>query len=231
MLELSRQFVVFGNFNTITFDSLSKISALKEKYNFHTVATQDILTPNVSLGNNQQTPIMFPVPQSRPVFQTDDMRTTVFFGSSRIHIEQNNFENGYAEFNAMSVEIVEGILNLLGVRFNRLALNGQLLITDKKRISEKFNEFFKESKVYNIESQEWLFRVESKEKNSDLKCELNKIVSYNRANVIEASGEIFPRLIANYDFSTQVGMDRFYSKEDIALFNKLGQEYRTLFME
>ena len=109
MTEQLSQFVLFGNFSSVNFDSLSKLSSLKSKYGFITNAMQDIVLPQ-NLDNQGQ---IIP-PQMRPIFQTEDNLTSVFFGSSRLHIERRNYDSSsYEVFNDMAIDIVKNLMENL----------------------------------------------------------------------------------------------------------------------
>lgn len=228
MKELSRQFVLFGNFNSVTFDSILKLSDLREKYNLKVNAMPDI--PQLS---NPQQPlnVQFGVPESRPIFQTLDKRTTIFFGTSRIHIEQlDSLSETYQIFNGMVMDIVSNIVENLGINVIRVALNGRLYNSDKEWSVKVFNSIFNKSKLYSDKSNEWTVRICDKENNSVLGCEINKIAQYTRGKFVDISKQELDGLIASYDFNTQVNVDKIFNETEIQEFNKLAQEYRALFL-
>lgn len=230
MTEQLSQFVLFGNFRSVNFDSLSKLTALKNKYGFSTNATNDIIMPSQNSDNQGQ----IVVPQSfaqnmRPVFQTEDNSTSVFFGSSRIHIERRNYDSSsYNIFNNMAIDIVNSLMENLELKFIRIALNGQILLSDKKFMDELYQRLFIKSDLYNENSDEWQLRIVSKGKDETLKCGINKIISYNRTSYIGMSTEKRDLLQIGYDFNTFFGVDKVFSIDEINFFNKQATEYRKL---
>lgn len=228
MKELSRQFVLFGNFNSVTFDSILKLSDLREKYNLKVNAMPDI--PPLS---NPQQPlnVQFGVPESRPIFQTLDKRTTIFFGTNRIHIEQlDSLSETYQIFNGMVMDIVSNVVENLGINVTRVALNGRLYNADKEWSVKVFNSIFNKSKLYSDKSNEWTVRICDKESNSVLGCEINKIAQYTRGKFVDISKQELDGLIASYDFNTQINVDKIFNETEIQEFNKLAQEYRASFL-
>lgn len=224
MTEQLSQFVLFGNFSSVNFDSLSKLSSLKSKYGFITNAMQDIVLPQ-NLDNQGQ---IIP-PQMRPIFQTEDNLTSVFFGSSRLHIERRNYDSSsYEVFNDMAIDIVKNLMENLDLKFIRIALNGQIMLSDKKFMDDLYQRLFRKSDLYNENSDEWQLRIVSKENDETLKCGINKIISYNRTSYIDVSTEKMDRLQIGYDFNTFFGIDKVFSAEEINYFNKKATEYRAL---
>ena len=224
MTEQLSQFVLFGNFSSVNFDSLSKLSSLKSKYGFITNAMQDIVLPQ-NLDNQGQ---IIP-PQMRPIFQTEDNLTSVFFGSSRLNIERRNYDSSsYEVFNDMAIDIVKNLMENLDLKFIRIALNGQIMLSDKKFMDDLYQRLFRKSDLYNENSDEWQLRIVSKENDETLKCGINKIISYNRTSYIDVSTEKMDRLQIGYDFNTFFGIDKVFSAEEINYFNKKATEYRAL---
>ena len=230
MTEQLSQFVLFGNFSSVNFDSLSKLTELKNKYGFSTNATNDIIIPSQNLDNQGQIIASQNFIQNmRPVFQTEDNSSSVFFGSSRIHIERRNYDsNSYEVFNDMAIDIVKNLMENLDLKFIRIALNGQILLSDKKFMNELYQRLFNQSDLYSKNSDEWQLRIVSKENDETLKCGINKIISYNRTSYIDVSTEKMDRLQIGYDFNTFFGIDKVFSIEEINYFNKQATEYRAL---
>lgn len=230
MTEQLSQFVLFGNFSSVNFDSLSKLADLKSKYGFITNATNDIIMPSQNMDNQGQ--IVVPqsfIPNMRPVFQTEDKKTSVFFGSSRIHIERRDYESeGYNTFNNMAIDIVNSLMKI-ELKFIRIALNGQIQLFDKKFMDELYQRLFNRSDLYNSNSDEWQLRIVSKENDETLMCGINKIISYNRTNILGGvSTEKRDLLQIGYDFNTFYGIDKVFSIDEINYFNKQATEYRKL---
>ena len=227
MIEKKRQIVIFGNFNSITFDSLTSFSEIKNEYKFQINAMPDI-------PNEVRTPVGQPVvinPNGlniRPVFQSEDKKTSVFFGLSRIHIEQLDQDvDSYDEYYNMAIKVIQVIVENSSVTINRIAINGQILDFDKEAMESRYTKIFKKSKLYGENSDEWQIRINTKEKINTLSCEINKIISYARGFVFETlTGEPKESLITTYDFNTKQGLNREFSLEEIKDFYSLGYEYR-----
>lgn len=229
MLEINRQVVVFGNFNSVQFDSIVKLSELKEKYKFQTNAAPDIDIPFMPVIQNGQQ-LMAPDLRNnmRPIFQTEDKLTSVFFGASRIHVEQLKHDTeDFSTFNNMAMDIIYQVMEKLELCFTRLAVNGQILVADEKIMDKIYNDTFKESTLYGEKSDEWLLRIVSKDKDAKVNCDINRIISYERKNIIDAKGALQHVLIVGYDFNTHPGNNKVYNKEEIEKFNELGCKYRS----
>lgn len=231
MQEKNRQFVIFGNFNSINFDNLEKLKDLKERYGFQTTAVPDIseIPINNNMGRINVNGLSVPNLNIRPAFQSEDKRKTIFFGSSRIHIEEiDTNSDTYEEFNRISFEIIELIIQKMEVKINRVAINGQLVYTDEKMMQEIYTSLFKTSFVYGESSEEWQFRVVTSEPNDELNIGINKIATYVRGTSFDDKGNPNQVLVAGYDFNTRLETYKTFDLKEIKLFNKLGCEYRKL---
>lgn len=228
MKELNRQVVIFGNFNSVTFESILELSDLREKYSLQVNAMPDLPPlPNPKQPIN----VHLGVVTSRPILQTSDKKITVFFGSTRIHIEQiDSPSESYTMFNDMAIDIILNVIKRFGLTVTRVALNGKLY-SDSKDLNEKvFNSIFNKSKLYANTSNEWNLRICDKESNSELGCEINKIAQYARGKFIDVNGQELDGLIATYDFNSQVNGGKIFAEVDINKFSKLAKEYRALFL-
>lgn len=227
MIEKKRQIVIFGNFNSITFDSLTSFVEIKKEYKFQINALPD-------LPNDVRNPVGQPVVINsgglniRPVFQSEDKKTSVFFGSSRIHIEQLDQDTeSYDEYYNMATKVIEVIVKSSLITINRIAINGQILDFDKEAMESRYTKVFKKSKLYGENSDEWQIRINTKEQMNTLACEINKIISYARGFVFETfTGQPKQSLITTYDFNTRQGLNREFTLAEIKEFYALGYEYR-----
>ena len=220
-MEKSRQFVIFGNFSRISFEKLNLLSDIKEKYKFivdaqpdahATITNQPVIQNNISV---------------RPVFKSLDNKTMVFFGSSRIHIQQlDSSINSYEDFNLLSIEIVKKICEVFNLTVNRLAINGTLVITNPEKMSKILKLFLKENTLFSYESDEWQFRINNKIFSEEIESEINKIIFFNRTNVINVDKDTSV-LLVSYDYNTQINDNKIFSIESIMTFNKIAKEYRT----
>lgn len=236
MKEISRQLVIMGNFNAVTFDSVIKFSELREKYKLQINAMQDIpIAQPIPLGqpmsaNRPIASVRVPI-VSRPIFQSADKKFNIFFGSNRIHVEELDGDSGeYKYFNKNALEIICDIIKGLELKVNRVALNGSLFNNDIEGIEQAFNKVFKKSDLYSGNSDEWQFHIASKDANVRLGCEINKIAAFTRGLFLDNFGKNQNGLIANYDYNTQVNIDKIFTEEEIILFNDLAQTYREQFV-
>lgn len=225
MKEINRQFVFFGNFNSIKIDDIADLKELKDEYHFQTSAMPDIIFATQPVQPNQ-IPIMQNLP-IRPLFQTEDKSTTVFFGSTRIHVEQiNNDSESFEDFKEMATRILNEVKNKFDLKINRVALNGQLYFSESSKMEKIFADTFKKSKLHDLKSNEWQARIVTKDFNQSLNCNINKIVFYSRG-IFENQEE---GMISSYDFNTEPGIDKIYNDQEISDFFKLGCEYRRDFI-
>lgn len=231
MKELNRQFVIFGEFKSIVLNNINRLDEIKNKYKFQINAVPDMLElPTLNVVG--QPPFAFnsnPV-DIRPIFQTLDMKTNVFFGSKRIHIEQLNQEtDSYSNFNSMAVEIIKAIMLAYKdeIKVNRVALNGQISGFDETAMDKIYSDTFKKSSLYGEHSKEWQFRVNTVFEDSTLKSSLNKIVSFMRGTVYDNKKSAIDTLIAVYDLNTIRNNDKVFTVDEIDYFNNLGCQYRN----
>ncbi len=236
MIEALRQFVVFGNFNSVSFEDVSKLEKIKNKFSLQINATQDLNSPQININPNNVLKggvfIGAPMPiVTRPILKNEKERVNVFFGTSRIHIEQLDFEdNTYKDFNSMALEIIYEIQDKLNLKFNRLALNGHFFNTEKESVNSALKKLIHSSDNFDLQSDEWRFRIVNKEENEKLKCRLNKIIDYNRGKFISSKNVEEDGLIISYDFNTQPGIEKIFTKEDIEFFHSIGSEYREKYL-
>lgn len=229
MKEINRQFVIFGNFNAVTFDSVFKLDRIREKYNLSINAMPDIILPPNDRA--QKVSIGIGIPQSRPVFQTPDQKITVFFGTNRIHVEELECDSeSYNEYNTMAEEIICEIIQQLNLKVIRVALNGRLFNDDSDWINNSFHKIFKPADFYSGNSEEWQFRIGSKEYFSEIDCEVNKIANYTRGIFMDNFRNNQNGVIAGYDINTPPNIERLFTIDEIKIFNKIAQKYRNYFI-
>lgn len=220
-MEQTRQFVIFGNFTKINFENLNKFAVFKEKYSFQIDAQPDM--PNILVNQ----PVVQNNVQIRPVFKTADNNTIIFFGSSRIHIEQvNSTIDSYNDFNHLALELVFTICSQFELSINRLAINGTLIVRDTDKINSLYKMFFNENKIFTPNSDEWQFRVNDKEFIEKINSDVNKIIFLNRAKIND-SNNLSDLLTISYDYNTQVNLKNNFQSNQINDFNVLALEYRN----
>lgn len=227
MKEIVRQFVIFGNFNSVTFESVLKLNDLREKYQLQVNAMPEIIEPPI----DQPFKIQMTPPESRPVFQTANRKINVLFGTKRIHIEEVECESEtYKVFNQMAIDIICEIVKSLELKVNRIAINGQLFCDNLETINKAFETLFNKSKLYSGNSEDWQCRVCSKEILPKLGCEINKIAQYVRGEFLDNVKKTQNGLIASYDYNTKNGIEKLFTESDIKVFNESAQKYRALFI-
>ena len=227
MIEKNRQIVIFGNFNGINFDSLVLFSEIKDKYKLQISAMPDIPVEAVKGG----TPVIVNAVNNlniRPALQSEDKKTTVFFGASRIHIEQlDQTMDSYEQFYGMALEIISDILQKIKVVVNRIAINGQIVNYQQEIMDAAYKKIFKKSTLYGDTSDEWQFRITTRENNDKPSCVINKVISYTRGFVFEPTGQAKAVLATVYDFNTKQDLSREFELDEIKEFYTLGCEYRN----
>lgn len=227
MQEITRQFVIFGNFKSVTFDDILKLSILKEKYSLTVNAMPDI----IQIVQPIQFGVPPRIPESRPLLQSADKRISVFFGTERIHVEElDGSSEKYDDYNKMALDIICQVVNQFKLNVNRVALNGQLFNDDKDWMQKAFNRTFNKSNLYSDNSEEWQFRVGSKDYESTLGIEVYKITEYVRGVFRDNLNNNRVGVMANYDFNTKIQSDKFFNESEIIQFNKLAQKFRENFI-
>ena len=213
-MEQSRQFVIFGNFATINFENIVDLHELKEKYSFQIDAQPEAQNPSTG-----QMII-------RPVFKSSDNKTIVFFGTSRIHVQQKDETvESYDAFNALSLELLTSIWSTFNLTVNRIAINGNVLIKDSKKMSEIFSIIFKENVFFKTQSDEWQFRINDKEYVDNLNCEVNKIISFNTVAASNPAKQN-SMLVLSYDYNTRINNNNNFEIEQLNVFNNFAKKFR-----
>lgn len=220
-MEKSRQFVIFGNFSKISFEDLNLLSDIKEKYNFVVDAQPDV---PVTITNQ---PIAQKNISVRPAFKSLDNKTTVLFGSSRIHVQQSDSSiSSYEDFNLLSVEIIKKVSEVFNLTINRLAINGTILITNSEKINNFSKLIFKDNKLFSYDSDEWQFRINNKEFSEEIDSEVNKILFFNRTKIINLNNDT-NILLLSYDYNTQINDNKLFNIESVMSFNIIAKEFRN----
>ena len=116
------------------------------------------------------------------------------------------------------------------MKVNRVALNGRLFNDNLDWIKQTFSRVFNKSNLYSENSNEWQFRIASKDANLELGCEINKIAAFTRGIFLDNVGKNQNGVIANYDYNTQVNIDKIFTEDEMRLFNNFAQEYRKQFV-
>ena len=236
MKEIAKQFVIFGNFNVVNFENVLKLADLRSKYNLQMNAVPDIFVSGEQEqkginGLQANVRVSMGVPESRPVLQSADKKFTIFFGTNRIHVEElENESDNFNIFYNKAEKIICEIIEKLDLKVNRVALNGNLFNDDNDWIKSTFNKIFLKNDLYSENSNEWQLHICSKEKNTTLGCEINKIATFTRGSFIDNYNKNQVGLIAGYDYNTQVNLDKIYSINEIKVFAEEANKYRELFI-
>ncbi len=231
MKEAKRQFVVFGNFNTISLNNINLLDDIKNQFGLQINALPDIISPN-QMGIQ---PVFFqsvPSVSIRPVLQSEDKKTSIFFGSSRLHVEQLEQDvETYDEFFSIALNALNAIYNTYQIKINRIAINGQLLCFDKQDMEKAYSKYFKKSDLYGESSNEWQFRINTNKKDEELDCEINQIISFSRNKLFDKVGVLTDALQSAYDYNTKYGLNKLFTIKDIEIFNKKAYEFRKSFIK
>lgn len=223
MLEINRQFVIFGNFNSVSFEDIMKLEDIRKEYSLQINFAPDIIVPPPA-GTR------FPT-ESRPIFQTADKKFTVFFGTGRIHIEELEGDSeSYNSFSQKAIKILNQIKTALNLNISRLAINGQVFDNNQDWINRIFQNTFKTSDFCSEASDEWQFRIRNIENLADFNCYANKIVSYARGSFMDNYGRNRDGLIAGYDYNTQADAKVIFLETDLRKFLELATSYREQFI-
>ncbi len=212
MRETSRQYVIFGNFSKISFESITQLSRIKDEYDFELIGKEDMPTP----PENPQQPINFSFqpPSVRPVFFNATNKMTVFFGTNRIHVEQVNGESDeYDVFYKAAKDILSRIIDVFELNIFRVAVNGTILIENDECIKTMFSKFFNRTALNNNPNEEWFVRVNPRALDESIMCLTNRIVtanhvSLNSVQMNELSAKASRVLFLSYDYNTVEGPQR-----------------------
>lgn len=212
MRETSRQYVIFGNFSKISFESITQLSEIKDEYGFELVGKEDMPIP----PENPQQPINFSFqpPAVRPVFFNASNKITVFFGTNRIHVEQTNGESDeYDAFSKTARDILSRVIEIFDLNVFRVAVNGTLLIENSDCVKTMFNKFLKESTLNNNPNEEWFVRVNPRAIDESIMNLTNRIVIANHVllnsvQMSELSTKVSRVLFLSYDYNTVEGLQR-----------------------
>lgn len=228
MLSINRQFVIFGNYNGISFNDVMQLENVIKEFSFQFGAMPDILPLR---RINEPISTSLPFAQNRPAFQSIDKRITVFFGTSRIHVEEVDGDSDkYDDFMRMSLKIINAIIEKMEIKINRVAINEQLFSDEDTWMNLIYQNLFKSSHLYGATSDEWQVRIRSKEELAKFSCYANKIVTYIRGSILDNRGKNRVGLIAGYDYNTQANAQILFSKDDIELFIENAISYRNTFI-
>lgn len=217
MLEQSRQFVIFGNFTDIDFEKVIKLRERLSDLPLKVSATYDPSQNNrFSLSNG--------LPKLCPSLHSMDKKMSIIFGNNRIHIQENNVDStSYKEFNKTSLRIIETIIESSNISINRIAINGQFLVTDPKIIN-KFYSFYFKNPNNSSEPFEWSFRTNNiVQFSNDFNYKINTIISLIKNKINDEISE----LTIAYDFNTVINSKNIFQYNNILLFNKHGIDFRN----
>jgi hypothetical protein len=228
MQEKVRQFIIFGNFNNITFDNLSKLDDIKAKYKLEGSAQPDITGVEQQLLNK---PIIQETMILRPVLKSKDGIFSIVFGTSIIQFRENQVDNielkkDYtAGFNAMVLEIIDAIYTNYKIVVKRVALNGSVYFYDIEIMQSLFKSVFNKKNPFSDSSDEWGFRINNQKYIDELTCDVNEITVCSRTKIFEST-KIVDILVLSYDFNTKVNNNNNFDMGFIKVFNKIGLKFR-----
>lgn len=220
MKEQVRQFVIFGNFNSINFENVNVLENVKKQFDFQINGEPDIPTMKSFEPIIQQNIVI------RPVLKSSSSNFSVFFGTERIHVQELDCSvDTYDEFLTNSLEIIKNICEKYGLIINRIALNGTILIDEKEKQNAIFSKVLCSNDMFDNNPDECQFRVNKKVFDTILECNINKIFSINKGKIISPNGpqDIYA---ISYDYNTEIGTQNNFDLDKINSFSKEGLNYR-----
>lgn len=166
---------------------------------------------------------------SRPVLTTKDKKFSIFFGTKRLHFEENDEAiSSYETFLKKSEDILSSILTAYsGMIINRLAINGKILLEEVDKMNKVYHSTFKSSEIYGDNSDEFSFRINTKIYSDALKSSVNKIISYNRTSEILPNNTSKPIMIIDYDYNTVIDETKRFSFNELKTLIKEGVEFKS----
>ena len=235
MKEYNRQIVIFGDFKSIGFNISNQMLDCINKYDLELDAAPDYISNNgingvIQINNiNLMQQLPFVSQSMRPVLTTKDKNFSVFIGTTRIHVEENNSEiELYNNFIDKAKEIISEIISKNEDCFiNRLALNGKIVLEDINEMTKIYSNTFKESELYGTESDEFSFRINTKINSNKVNSEINKIISYNRTNEILPNNETKPIIMIDYDYNTIRNENSRFNLEQLNYLIEEGIEFKS----
>ena len=210
MKEIKREFAMFGNFDKIDFNYVISLKEKLSNFGFSKIdGIQELKIINQQ--NNKQ-------PVTRPQLSTNENELSIYFGSSRINIDQFKTDTNIDEFIYMVKEFVNIIFKDSEISVNRLALNANLQFSpdESQKVIKKF---FNTSELYPT-IDEVSFLINSVEHKEELKNKVNKIFSFQKIN---------NNMDGAFDYNTFVLNDRKYTIDDATNFINLAVQYREAF--
>lgn len=174
MVNLVKQFVIFGNFNNITFNNTTDpIHKLASELGFQLVVKQD---PEVKVfaGNSFESPY-------RPTLLNDDHSVTITFNSYKIII---NIEN-YSDEKIIDTmpnylkKITKFIEDNYEQKFYRIGVSG-LIALDASHNEFLYNKFFINSKIFTQNKNEWSVREVQNDIWKEINEQTNVVYSINK---------------------------------------------------
>lgn len=223
MEEKSRQLIIFGNFREISkIDIANKLSDLIDELDFSINMAPDMPI----MGQN--------MPLMRPVLQDKSGQVSVHFGLDRIFYEEDlSATDSYDKFIEKSTHIIEQIINGLELSVRRLACCGSLIHFSPETNGLIYSKIFKSDNfLYNNDSIEWDFMINSRTEEESLKITLNRVVKViSGINVVGMDGTSAGQLVIAYDYNTEPVGTRVFSNEDINTFVGLAKDFREKLLE
>lgn len=201
MVNLVKQFVIFGNFYNIGFNNTSDpINKLAQDLEFQLIVKQD---PEVKVfsGNSFESPY-------RPTLINEDHSVTITFNSYKIIINIENYKDE-SILDTMPFyikKISKFIEDNYEQCFYRLGLNGFVALNPDKN-DELFNNFFANSKMFTQNKEEWSVREvqtdhwDKFDEPTNVCYSFNKIVE-NNYPAIKKPLDVNISLCLNYDINT-----------------------------
>ncbi len=235
MKENLKEFVLFGNFNSIDYAIVNNISIQLKEYDFKLSGFNEIVQTPVpssegdALSLQNALPNTILTPQPRPALLAEEGKLRITFGLSRINIDSaiDSIDN-IEKFIVLINSVAKHILSTTNITVNRIALNGRISIERSEKDITFFDKLYKKTSIYDTDD-EFDFRINSKKISADLGCKINRITTIHKSDFNFKTQQ--KAIILMYDYNTETNLSRSFSIKDIDAFIKESVEFRKLFIE
>lgn len=217
MIGLLKQFVIFGNFNNITFIDGAPIHNFAKKLGYQLVVKRDPET-KVFGGNGFESPY-------RPTLTNENHSVSITFNCYKIILTIQNYQDEeiFNEMENLIKQICEFVDDNYDIQYTRLGLNGYVALNVEKN-EELFDRYLTNTQLFTQNKQEWSIREVQNDvfenEPTNVCYNINKIVESNFP-AINKPLNIDLSLCLNYDVNTQQknNKPRFDTKQTIDFYN------------
>ncbi len=223
MIEKQRQFALFGNFKHITFDAIVESDIRKM---FDMLVNSSIDIPDIT---NTTQPSFQMNPAARPLLQSKDGTQSIFVGTSRIHIQQqDDMCEGYEAFMENAIALCTELYTNFDIKPYRLAYNGVFANFDNNTTSHLYDKLFNTTEFTpKKQPDEWSVMTNNASKDQKLDATINHVLSIVRQeNILDNSGTPIGPLTITYDCNTSLSSSKIYSLEDCKRFSTISKDFR-----